>query len=123
RPSCRTAGWWLDFPPEECAISLFPHHSGHHPGLEAGFHVVERVDASVHLRDVAVTEPRKDDHVEASGRREALDGTGVKGRRQAFPFERPTREVERARARIEPSDAKALLDERDQIAARPAPHQ
>ena len=32
RPSCRTAGWWLDFPPEECAISLFPHHSGHHHG-------------------------------------------------------------------------------------------
>src|SRR3989449_4532979 len=30
RPSCRTAGWWWDFPPEECAISLFPHHSGHH---------------------------------------------------------------------------------------------
>jgi hypothetical protein len=27
------AGWWLHIPPEECAISLFPHDSGHHPAV------------------------------------------------------------------------------------------
>jgi hypothetical protein len=30
RSPCRAAGWWLNIPPEECAISLFPHQSGHH---------------------------------------------------------------------------------------------
>src|SRR5207249_5044312 len=31
RPSWRTAGWWLNFPPEECAISRFSTSSGTPP--------------------------------------------------------------------------------------------
>jgi len=37
RPSCRTAGWWLDFPPEECAISLFSTPLGTPPRSAYGF--------------------------------------------------------------------------------------